>query len=1298
MVSRRRDLFANLAISADPTNLRRGLNTSRSDIARFAKDTNDSFASIAKRSAIVITTLTAGLIAATRAAALNADQIAKSGRALGFAANEYQKLVFAVEKVGGDLTAIERGILRFQKQLAGVGDQEGVRVFERLGLSIERFRQLGPEDAFNAVIKRLAEVGDLTERNALTMSLFGTRGSKAINLLVNDMASFRSELQRAEEIGATFLDRTLKNAQITNDAFGDLGGVITRGLADGAFQQAIERTEDWNRTLQIVGNTMEAVGSVSINVFIRSVNALNRTIGEGLLQTDRFLESITDVNNVFLDLTTGALTEAPAALTGFNQQWGVFDTYAESVVKSINAINREIDHLNEQIGASNSPLPLYVARIEELGLQKDILTASVKRYLASLDSVNDGQKDASDSTLVLTDVVGDYIDALQEEHRIADLIGRQKFVEVGLRRAAAKGLTDEEGRLRAYLNTRYEVVEAQKAEVAAAAELAKLAREQQSRLANQAALELEGYEHVATQVLNTFETLDQAVDRFNDNQAANAATAAELAGQAALELAGYEQVSTQVLGTFETLEHAAERFSRQQRARIAEAAELVRAESKRQSDLAKQAAQELAGYEDVAAQVLSTFETLDQAVERFAAEQEAYAEAVELGFKGTQEELVELERLTDQTYAEMTGIVDGFYAAAINNFEDLEKETEESTNEIQKIWDNMIQNMQRNFADTIHGALWEKGISSFQDFGNALLDIWKRAISEMVAAWATSGLSRILTGGGGGIGGAIGGGAGGALGLLQGVGALSGGGGGILGSLLGSVGPIVSGVGAIGGSGFLGGLGASLSSGGFGLFNIGANAGLAGGGIGATIGAALPALAAVAVAVSFFSSKTKLLDEGLRITVDSTDTLVESFRRVRKSRFWGLSKSTRETYDSVSDELQAAFEGVVDQTRQTTRTIFDVFGFVNDAADNFSEQFKISLKGLTDDEAAAAVQMAMEDLSLRMAQAAFEGNGLNLSLEQTELAMQQLAATGELVALAAQRANLIASGQIDTLGAFQRDIGNIATEQLGDILVEIQNEFGDEIVSRARDRLESLRQAAERLEESRGVTPELEAEREALLLQVQTEIATLLSTVAGRTADTLTELSNSIVNELDNRDQQSIEGALITRILEAANVVVAGINDLAVAAQEATMVTLDFLRSNITDVDSVTGELTSAFLNSVQSYVNTVTSAVASVRSAAGSALAEVAAASAAASAARARLAEESSIPGFATGGVVPGPRGAPMLAVVHGGEEVLTPEQRGDRDRSVVVNISIEGDADTRVIRVLERRAREVAGILATI
>ena len=53
------------------------------------------------------------------------------------------------------------------------------------------------------------------------------------------------------------------------------------------------------------------------------------------------------------------------------------------------------------------------------------------------------------------------------------------------------------------------------------------------------------------------------------------------------------------------------------------------------------------------------------------------------------------------------------------------------------------------------------------------------------------------------------------------------------------------------------------------------------------------------------------------------------------------------------------------------------------------------------------------------------------------------------------------------------------------------------------------------------------------------------------------------------------------------------------------------------------------------------------------------------------------SILGFAEGGMVPGPIGAPVPALVHGGERILTPEQQGGGD--VIVNI-IGAPEGTRV------------------
>ena len=52
---------------------------------------------------------------------------------------------------------------------------------------------------------------------------------------------------------------------------------------------------------------------------------------------------------------------------------------------------------------------------------------------------------------------------------------------------------------------------------------------------------------------------------------------------------------------------------------------------------------------------------------------------------------------------------------------------------------------------------------------------------------------------------------------------------------------------------------------------------------------------------------------------------------------------------------------------------------------------------------------------------------------------------------------------------------------------------------------------------------------------------------------------------------------------------------------------------------------------------------------------------------------------GFATGGTVPGPLGAPQLAVVHGGEQVLTPQQRSSQP--MVAYLQIDGETLGRFV-----------------
>ena len=93
-----------------------------------------------------------------------------------------------------------------------------------------------------------------------------------------------------------------------------------------------------------------------------------------------------------------------------------------------------------------------------------------------------------------------------------------------------------------------------------------------------------------------------------------------------------------------------------------------------------------------------------------------------------------------------------------------------------------------------------------------------------------------------------------------------------------------------GGTGLLGGLGNAVSGGLGNILNIGANAAAAGGGIAASIGAAIPVLGAVALVFGFFRKKVKVLDSGLRVTIDGITLQLKLLLRFKLSAFSGLRK------------------------------------------------------------------------------------------------------------------------------------------------------------------------------------------------------------------------------------------------------------------------------------------------------------------------------------------------------------------------------------------------------------------------
>jgi hypothetical protein len=79
-----------------------------------------------------------------------------------------------------------------------------------------------------------------------------------------------------------------------------------------------------------------------------------------------------------------------------------------------------------------------------------------------------------------------------------------------------------------------------------------------------------------------------------------------------------------------------------------------------------------------------------------------------------------------------------------------EKHLKEQQKLYQKIYDEMWNGIQNSFADTIYD-MFDEGLDSWGDFFDSILDLFKKMLANMVAAWLVSGLKGLFTGTGSGF-------------------------------------------------------------------------------------------------------------------------------------------------------------------------------------------------------------------------------------------------------------------------------------------------------------------------------------------------------------------------------------------------------------------------------------------------------------------------------------------------------------------------------------------------------------------
>jgi hypothetical protein len=309
--------------------------------------------------------------------------------------------------------------------------------------------------------------------------------------------------------------------------------------------------------------------------------------------------------------------------------------------------------------------------------------------------------------------------------------------------------------------------------------------------------------------------------------------------------------------------------------------------------------------------------------------------------------------------------------------------------EIERLNDELAKSlpMVNDVADAF-GDFLARGLTDFKSFANSIFKSFQNMLAQMIATAVRNKILISMGATGSAAGTAASAGVGGAIGAsIGGIGA------GIVGvgSNLAAAGTTALGMGGMFTGSFGAGMGATMTgglAGGASAFGTGVGmmgtAGSAMSGFAMAAGAALPVIAAVAVAVALFRKKTKELDSGLNVTVKNMDALVTSFKTVQTSRFFGLSKKTSTSTGGVSSEVSDPIVAAVQQIQQSVLTAAEAFGFGADAFDNFSYEFKLSLKGLSEEQQMQKINEELAKMGDSFASLTGHFSSMNELLEAAE--------------------------------------------------------------------------------------------------------------------------------------------------------------------------------------------------------------------------------------------------------------------------------------------------------------------------
>lgn len=215
----------------------------------------------------------AGMLAMAGKAAASADDLATLAKQTGFSVEELQKMQYAADFVDVSMDTMTGSIQKMTKQMAS-----GNSAFDTLGVSITdaNGNMRDATDVWYEALAALGEVSNETERDQLSMELFGKSAMEMAGIVDDGGAALKTLGEEAEETGLILSEDAVNSAVEFNDQIDKLKNTATQAFFSAGAELAETLVPALEKLVEVVTGVLSWFGQLDggTQAFIVTVLAL----------------------------------------------------------------------------------------------------------------------------------------------------------------------------------------------------------------------------------------------------------------------------------------------------------------------------------------------------------------------------------------------------------------------------------------------------------------------------------------------------------------------------------------------------------------------------------------------------------------------------------------------------------------------------------------------------------------------------------------------------------------------------------------------------------------------------------------------------------------------------------------------------------------------------------------------------------------------------------------------------------------------------------------------------------------